>query len=261
MKIAQISDLHLVATGKTIGIAPMAENLVKVVNHINGLAPDLVLISGDITHTAHTAEAHRAADILAELDAPYYLTPGNHDDRAVLQQVFGKGAMPSLETRHASYVVNAQPYKIISLDSTDPDADNGRICDARVAWLEAALRHDPRPTLIFMHHPPIKCGVQETDNPPLIGVEKFADIVARHPEIERIMCGHIHVMVSGAVRGRPVCTAPSLGMRLNWTPHGLTESRFMVSPPAYLWHMTNEDGALITHEFTLDGASGPHEFT
>lgn len=260
VKIAHISDFHLVASGKTLGIAPMAENLAKVVAHINGLKPDLVVVTGDITHNARVAEARRAAGILAKLEAPFYLTPGNHDDRTVLREVFGKGAMPASETRHLSYVVNTPSYKIIALDSTDPDADNGRICDARAAWLKAALGHDPRPTLIFMHHPPVKCAVEETDNPPLIGVDRFAEIVARHPEIERIMCGHIHIMAQAMLKGVPISTAPSIGMRLAWTPARLTASRFFVSPPAYLWHMHNEDGALITHEFTLDIPTGPHEF-
>ena len=260
MKIAQISDLHLAATGKTIGLAPMAENLTRVVAHINSLSPDLVIVSGDITHEAQDEEARRAASLLGALDAPFYLTPGNHDDRDVLWKVFGGGAVPAREATHLSYVVNTPAYKIIALDSTDPDAANGRICAMRAAWLASALRTTPRPTLVFMHHPPIKFSIEETDAPALIGAERLAGIVSEHPEIERIMCGHIHLLAQGVFQGIHVCAAPSIGMRLHWTPDYLTRSRFMNAPPAYLWHMLNEDQALITHEFRLDDSEGPFEF-
>lgn len=261
MKIAQISDLHIAAKGKTLGRAPMAENLARVVAHINTQKPALVLVSGDITQSATLPEARRAAAILAGLEMPYYLTPGNHDDRAVLWQVFGGGALPAREAAHSSYVVSTPQYKIIALDSTDPDARNGRICASRAAWLEAALGTAPRPTLIFMHHPPIKCAVEETDSPPLIGAGLLAEAVARHPEVEKIMCGHIHLMAHSWLAGRPVCSAPSIGMRLAWSPNGLTTSRYLLSPPAYLWHMHNSDGVLVSHEFTLDNPDGPFGFT
>jgi len=97
MRIAHISDLHIVAEGNTLGVAPMAENLAKVVAHINAKRPDLVLVSGDIANTAKLDETKRAAGILAGLEVPYYLTPGNHDDRELLWQVFAGGALPARE--------------------------------------------------------------------------------------------------------------------------------------------------------------------
>ncbi len=54
MLIAQISDLHISKAGtKTLGIAPMARNLERCVQHINQLRlrPDLVLVTGDISNS------------------------------------------------------------------------------------------------------------------------------------------------------------------------------------------------------------------
>lgn len=260
MKIAQISDLHITANGATFGVAPMAENLAKVVAHINIRQPDLVLITGDIANNAELAETARAAAILAKLEAPFYLTPGNHDDRAALKTAFPNAAIPAAEAAHLSYGVDAGPLRIIALDSSDPDAPNGRICTARAHWLEAELARSSTPTLIFMHHPPMKCGVEETDKPPLEGAARLGKIIARHPQIQRILCGHIHLMAQATWHGCHVCTAPSLGMRLSWTQDHLAPSRFLTAPPAYLWHMVNEDGTLITHEFTLDAPEGPYDF-
>ncbi len=261
MKIAQISDLHVVAAGKTQGVAQMAENLEKVVAHINGLGPDVVLVSGDIADTGTLAEVQRAAAILAELNVPFYVTPGNHDLREALQKGMPVAALPARAAGHLSYAVELPKRRILALDSTDPDVPNGRICEARAAWLAAELESSAKPTLLFMHHPPLKFSVDETDRPPLEGVELLSEIVARHGHIERILCGHIHLFAQALWQGSLVCAAPSMGMRLNWSPNALGASSFLVSPPAYLWHMLNEDGNMITHAFSLDDVDGPFAFT
>ncbi len=261
MKIAQISDLHLSATGKTLNVAPMAENLGETVARINRLAPDLVIVSGDITHAGQPAEAARAAKILAALQAPFYITPGNHDDRGVLRQVFGKTAMPGSEPGHASYCIDTPQLRLVALDSTDPDAPNGRICQTRADWLAAQLATASGPVILFMHHPPVRFGVEETDRPPLQGADLLADVVARHPAIERILCGHIHLQAQTLWQGCLVCVAPSLGMQLSWDPATPGPSRFFVSPPAFLLHMANDDGALVSHSFTVAPLPAPLDFS
>lgn len=258
MKIAQISDLHVVAEGKTLGVAPMAENLEKVVAHINRLGPDVVLVSGDISDTGSLSDVERAAEILAGLDAPFYVTPGNHDARDTLLRGMPAAALPVQQTGHLSYAIDLPDLRILALDSTESDAPNGRICAVRAAWLAEELEKTSKSTLIFMHHPPLKFAVDETDRPPLEGADLLADVVARHSHIARILCGHIHLFAQALWQGRLVCTAPSMGMRLNWNPN--TASSFLLSAPAYLWHMFNDDGQMITHAFSLDDPEGPFAF-
>ena len=261
MKIAQISDLHMVAEGETLGVVDAAGKLEMVVARLNELAPDVVLVSGDIAQVGSVSEAVRAASILAKVEAPFYLTPGNHDTREALQQAFPHAALPAQQAGHLSYCIEAKTLRIIALDSSDPDAPHGRICPERAAWLEATLAASNKPTLIFMHHPPVKFGVEESDNPPMEGAGLLGDVVARHPQIERILCGHIHLMAQALWHGRLVMTAPSIGMRLSWSPAAIQTSGFFNSPPAFLWHMHNADGVLITHEFTLDDPEGPFTFS
>lgn len=96
MLIAQISDTHLSTRGqKTCGIAPMADNLRRCVNSINSVvpAPDVVLLSGDVTNDFALDQAELAAEILSDLTMPLFVIPGNHNDRAVLAQVFPNNLM------------------------------------------------------------------------------------------------------------------------------------------------------------------------
>jgi len=130
-----------------------------------------------------------------------------------------------------------------------------------MAWLEAELAKEPTtPTLLFMHHPPMKCAVQETDLPPLQNANLLAEVVKNHKQIERILCGHIHLPVQAMWQGRLVCSAPSLGMRLKFDPSLAEDSAFLVTAPSYLLHMHNGDGELISHQILLDNPAGPFGF-
>ena len=90
MLIAQISDTHIPRKGtKTYEIAPMAENLAQCVDHINqhNPKPDVVLVTGDITHSGQSEEFTHAAEFLNPFKMPFYVIPGNHDDRDLLRSI------------------------------------------------------------------------------------------------------------------------------------------------------------------------------
>ncbi len=265
MLIAQISDTHIAGPGlKACGIAPMAENLARCVESINSLTlkPDLVLLSGDVTNDFSRAQAMHAASILDALECPYYLVPGNHDDRDVLWDVFGGAACPSKSGGFINYVIDGGALRIIALDSLWQGEPGGMMCKVRAAWLHDCLvQGGTQPTVIFMHHPPLKCGVPETDQDGFAGADMLGDIVAEFPNIERILCGHIHLLTHARWRGTVVTTAPSMGMQLTLDLTQAKPSRFLLSDPAYLLHHWTPDWALITHTVLVNNLHGPYDFT
>jgi len=264
MLIAQISDTHIAGPDlKTYGIAPMAENLARCVAHINRLTvmPDLVLHSGDVSNDFQLDEAQRAADILAKLNCPYYLVPGNHDDRDVLWDVFGGAACPARADGFLNYVIEAGAVRVIALDSLDVGESGGMICDTRAAWLRKALATGgTQPTVIFLHHPPMECGVPESDMDGFQGADVLGEIVSGYPNVERILCGHIHLLTHARWCGTVVTTAPSMGMQLNLDLSQSNPSKFLLSDPAYLLHHWIPEGRLITHCIQVNGAQGPFDF-
>lgn len=265
MLIAHISDTHIAKPGlKTYGTAPMAENLTRCVKHINQLIlkPDMVLLSGDVTNDFSRIEAQHAADILAALECPYYLVPGNHDDRDILWDVFGGTACLSKSDGFINYVIDACDMRIIALDSLHNGHPGGKLCDTRIAWLRRCLaKGGTTPTVIFLHHPPLKCGVPETDIDGFVGAEQFGDIVADHPNIERILCGHIHLQTNSRWCGTVVTTAPSMGMQLSFDLTQTATSRFLLSNPAYLLHHWTPEKLLVTHAMQVEKLDGPYDFT
>ena len=264
MLIAQISDTHIAPPGqKTYGVAPMAENLERCVEHINHLMmpPDLVLLSGDVTNDFSQSEALRAASILKTLSCPFYVVPGNHDDRDVLWDVFGGGGIPARADGFISYVIDGGAVRIIALDSLFVGQSGGEICDRRAAWLRDVLdQGGDQPTVIFMHHPPMKCGVPESDLDGFVGADALGDIVVEYPNIERILCGHIHLLTHTRWRGTVVTTAPSMGMQLDLDLSQSKPSRFLLSDPAYLLHHWIPEGRLITHAIQVNEIRGPFDF-
>ncbi len=264
MLIAHISDLHIVEAGKqTYNIAPMAENLSRCIEHINQLQPrpDLVLVTGDICNNGSVEQTEHAASILRSFDIPYYLVPGNHDRRENIWKCFGGGACPARSGDFINYVIDDFDKCLIGLDTTWPGNPGGQFCPERASWLDEQLAAtNGRPTIIFMHHPPVKCGVLETDEDGFDGVELLKDIVSRHDNIERILCGHIHLPVSAQWCGIQVNSASSTGMLLGLDLSLQLPSQFYLDEPSYLLHYSNDDGLLITHMVSTRNNDGPFSF-
>ncbi len=265
MLIAQISDPHVVARGeKACGVADTAAALARCVDHINRLRPmpDLALVTGDVTNGGRAAEAAHAAELLDALRCPYFVVPGNHDDRAVLWEAFGGRACPSRDGAFLSYVVEGRALRLIALDSTRPGAPGGEVCAERADWLDARLAEArDRPAVVFTHHPPVKCGVLETDQDGFEGADRLGDVIEKHGNVERLLCGHIHLEAHVRWRGTVVTTAPSTGMRLELDLTLTRPSAFYLGLAGYLLHYWTPQRTLVTHVVQLcDTLDGPHPF-
>ncbi len=264
MLIAHISDPHVAGPGKkAYNIAPTAENLARCVEHINRLEPrpQVVLITGDITYSGAAAEAENAAQILQGLRFPFYLVPGNHDRRETLWAVFGERACPSRSAGFISYVIPGYDLHLIGLDSTVPGAPGGKIDPQRADWLDEQLaRCAAKPTVLFMHHPPVKCGVLETDEDGFEGVALLGKVIARHAHVQRILCGHIHLEAHAAWQGTVVSTAPSTGMQLVLDLTMTQPSAFVLEAPGYQLHYWTPEGHLVSHTVYVRDVDGPYLF-
>lgn len=264
MLIAQISDTHIAGWGeKTYGIAPMAENLARCVDHINQCdpKPDVVLVTGDITCAGGVEEAEQAASLLGRLQIPFYIIPGNHDDRSSLGSAFDGHACPSGFQGFSNYVIDDFDVRLIAMDSTAPGVPGGEICQTRAAWLDERLSEGKeRPTVIFMHHPPVKCGVLETDMDGFAGADLLGDIIEKYTNIEGVLCGHIHLPIHVRWRGTVVSTAPSMGMQLGLDLTLKRPSEFILEAPGYQLHYWTPQKDLVTHTVFVRDVDGPYPF-
>src|SRR3954468_24889543 len=92
MLIAQISDTHIKPEGRlAFQRLDTALCLARCVEHVCRLtpAPDVVLLTGDLTDAGLEEEYVRLRHLLTPLPMPVYVIPGNHDAREPLRRVFG----------------------------------------------------------------------------------------------------------------------------------------------------------------------------
>ena len=264
MLIAQISDTHIAGWDKqAYGIAPTADNLALCVKNINQLIPKpaLVLVTGDITNTGLTEEFEQALSLLKKLDIPYYVIPGNHDNRLELKSVFGQQSCPCESPDFINYVINDFEVRLIAMDSTIQGEAGGELCETRLVWLNKQLAKNTRkPTIIFMHHPPVKVGVIESDIDGFIGADNLGKIIEKYPNIERIICGHAHLQTHTLWHNTVVTTAPSVGMELVLDLTMKKPSQFVLEPPSYLLHSWTPDKNLVTHTISTRKTDGPYLF-
>ncbi|HEY5893394.1 MAG TPA: phosphodiesterase [Chthoniobacterales bacterium] len=261
MLIVQISDPHLrpkdtLYKGKVDSNGPFAETI----RQINGLnpKPDLVLLSGDIADEGTPEEYENARRLLAELEAPLLVIPGNHDDRENFRAAFQDHTyLP--RSGALNYAAGGfGPVRIVALDVTLPGLHHGAITAESAAWLDAVLAEEPdRPTIIFMHQPPFACGVPYLDDYWCKGGDVLAAVVARYPAVERVLCGHVHRLMQVRFGGTLLCTAPSTSttIALQLRPDAVGAS--FVEPPAFLLHHWKPDTGIVTHLILVGTFSGP----
>ena len=172
--------------------------------------PDIVLATGDLTERGSPHEYRRLRSTLGRLEIPHFLIPGNHDDREALRRAFRDHRYLRTFREHASFAIDAWPLRIVGLDSTEPGRRGGFLDDARLDWLESELSaHPRRATIIAMHHPPFRTGVPALDHYGFENADRLGAIVRAHPQVARIVAGHLHTILMRPWNGTIACTAPS----------------------------------------------------
>lgn len=266
MLIAQISDLHIRMPGqKAYGVVDTATFLPPMLAQINRLRPrpDCVLVTGDLTDFGSPDEYAHLRAALQSLEIPYYLIPGNHDDRAGLAEAFPDHAYLRDAGRFMQYTVEEYPLRIVALDTVVPMKSHGTLCAERLDWLQARLAEQPeRPTLIIMHHPPFPTGVRNMDDIGLLaGGPEMEAIVRRHSNVERVMCGHLHRTIFRRFGGTiaSTCPAPAHQIALDLDQAQPNPLCFVMEPPGYHLHAWL-DGQLVTHHSVVGDYGGPRPF-
>lgn len=262
MLIAQISDTHIKPAGKlAYGRVDTAPALAACVAAIAALErqPDLVLATGDLVDHGTDEEYARLRELLAPLGMPILPIPGNHDDRAGLRAAFADCPYLPANGDFLHYVVDDWPVRLIALDTIIPGRPEGELCDRRLAWLEARLAEAPaKPTLVFMHHPPFPTGIKLMDGFGLANAARFAAVIARHKQVERIVAGHVHRAIQARVGGSVASICPSTAHQMELDISG-GKTGFMLEPAGYQLHLWQEN-VLVTHTAVVGGFPGPYPF-
>ncbi len=264
MLIAHLSDPHVRPDGELYqGVVDSNAQFAAAIAHVNALdpRPDLVLLTGDLVDHGCADEYAMLERLLAPLDVPVLAIPGNHDEREAFRLAFaGQTWMP--EQGPIDYVVGDRGrVRFVALDVTLPGLHHGKVSEESAAWLDLVLAAEPsRPTIVMMHQPPFETGIPYMDLYSCREGQILASVIARHPQVERILCGHVHRVMQLRFGGTMLCTAPSTTttIALQLQPDARPASH--IEPPAMLLHHWREGTGLVTHFVPIGTFPGPYPF-
>ncbi len=247
--LAQISDMH-VGAGPACGGRDAAQGLADALALVRTLKPDAIIATGDLVNDAKAHEYERLAALLADAPAPLYLVPGNHDDAALIRTHFPAHAYLPPDGP-LSYTIEEHAVRIVALDDTILGEVAGYFDEAHARWLDAALAAAPdRPTILALHHPPFASHDLLFDTMGLKRADLLRAVVARHPQVIRIVCGHHHRMIVGALAHAPVIVAPSTAWTYSLALREEDEvARRTPEPCGVLLHVWRPGQGLATHFF------------
>lgn len=231
-----------------------ADCLRRCIVDINEQQPDAVIFTGDTVQHGQPDEYAQLRELLAPLEAPLYLVPGNRDDKVALRTALSDYSCLPENGDFVHYTVEDHDLRLVAIDSTSPGERKGVFCAARQAWLEAVLSEQPnRPTLLFIHHPPF-----DVDDHYIGGYRRpeeaaaLADIVSRHAQVAGLLCGHVHWPVERQWAGTSARIMPSIAVDLR---KGVDEAEAR-EQPIYMLHRLSEKTGLISQSRKVDAQAG-----
>ncbi|MBD3844348.1 phosphodiesterase [Bosea sp. SSUT16] len=251
MIIAQLSDFHARPHGNpAYGIVETNPAIERAVDEILKLEPrpDCVLVTGDLSDCGLPEEYGIVRAALRRLPMPIYVIPGNHDRRDTFAAELRPDHPYLPQAGFLHYVIDDFPVRLIGLDTVVAGEDGGEICAVREAWLaEQLAQGQGKPTVIFMHHPPFPVGVDGMDIMPCKVSSGFAELIARHPEIERVLCGHYHRPIQLRFAGTIGYVVPGTAHQVALDLRPGTENRFVMEPPALALHVWKPGLGMVSH--------------
>jgi 3',5'-cyclic AMP phosphodiesterase CpdA len=191
--LVHLSDLHFGRVDERL-LDPLVAAVVAV-------APDVVVVSGDLTQRARTAEFEAAGRFLDRLPRPRIVVPGNHD--VPLYNVLDRALRPVAAFRR---FIEAEPMPrfvddrvaVVGLNTArSMVVKNGRVNERQLAALRGLL--EPLPAgvvrVVVTHHPfDAGEGMDPRDRigRAALGMRTFADC-----GVDVLLSGHLHATWSG----------------------------------------------------------------
>lgn len=264
MIFAQISDMHIKPPGRlAYRKVDTAAALARCVSHLNALKPrpELVLVTGDLTDIGTEEEYALFRELMEPLRIPYFVIPGNHDERGALRRVLPEATYRPGGSEFLQYTIEEYPVRLIGLDSLVPGEPYGELGPEKLAWLDAQLSTAAgRPTVLFMHHPPFLTGIHHMDVQNCRDGSALGALIERHAQVQALLCGHVHRFIVTGWHGiaASICPSPSHAVAFDLDPEG--PSALFLDPPACLIHVWTEEKQLVSHVSFIGEFEGPYPF-
>lgn len=196
-RIVHLSDLHFGRVDQSL-TEPLLTQVAQ-------LAPDLTVISGDLTQRARHSQFHRARALIDRLPGPVLSVPGNHD--IPLDNLFVRFLWPF--SRYRRYISNdLEPeYRdermiVAGVNTVNRFAwQSGKVGRKRLSRLAERMGDGPQDLRIAVLHHPLEHG-PEVDKRLMQGAGKALDVLS-DSGVNLVLSGHLHRASSRPFRAAP----------------------------------------------------------
>jgi 3',5'-cyclic AMP phosphodiesterase CpdA len=207
--------------------------------------PDLLLVTGDVADHGTPEEYAASRETWTRWPGRLLVLPGNHDVRAAFSAAWLDGRDGPLDQE---LVVDG--VRVLALDSlvTAPPGrriDHGELAASSLEWLEHRLSSVELPTLVCLHHPPVRLGVELMDPIMLRDPDRLAAVLERHPSVVAVLVGHAHTACATTFAGRPLLVGGGIASTVPLDAEPLP-TIWEDGPVTFALHRLL-DGRLVTH--------------
>jgi 3',5'-cyclic AMP phosphodiesterase CpdA len=197
-RIAHLSDLHFGAEDPVLVEAAVAA--------VDAARPHLVVVSGDLTQRARSAQFRAARAFLDRLPRPRIVVPGNHD--VPLWNVFARGWTPLVKYRRIvaddlmPFHVDAEIAALGLNTARSFTVKDGRLNRAQLAAARTCFADAPAGAvrIVVTHHPFDRPEAARSDD--IVGRARQAIAAFTALGVDLILSGHLHLTRSGASTAR-----------------------------------------------------------
>ncbi len=116
--------------------------------------------------------------------------------------------------------------------------------------------------MVALHHPPFVSGIGHMDVLRLdpAASARLAALIAQHPNVERVICGHVHRPMFARFGGTIASAVPAPAHQVALDLRDDAPSAFMMEPPAFALHRYDAATGIVTHHAYVNDADGPYPF-
>jgi len=180
IRIVHLSDIHVSDAHFLSDVAG------RVVDSINEIAPDIVVVTGDLTQNGYYPEFAGAKELIDLIDCENkVIVPGNHDSRNVGYVLF-EDLFGARSSCHVSSGVT-----IVGVDSSQPDIDDGHVGRERYDWIAKSFETDDF-KVFALHHHLIPVPMTGREGQILVDSGDVLELLDRCC-VDLVLCGHRHV--------------------------------------------------------------------
>ena len=199
----QMSDPQIGFMDRSAGFTQTDSLFKAAVDAVNAISPVLVVMTGDLIHAPDNAVQDSIYCVrVAELQAPVYTIPGNHDYMGFTRE---KQAAFIAKHGYEHFSFREHGCAFIGMDSNCIKDGVKEAEDEQWAWLEQELAaaQDCKYTFVFVHCPVIRESMDEREDYSNFNMEqrrRYVDLFKKYG-VDVVFAGHTHQEYDVTIEG------------------------------------------------------------